>query len=126
LVEAAILEKAQNWLGVMLGYSATWPPFLARLDPKLIIEYDAPVKDGSKIRDYLSPVVVDWPRRWRELHGTAASEKLAELDSHPYNKPTSDFIEFSRVNEDWFTKPKNELKNARLRMRPVGEIEIGA
>jgi hypothetical protein len=126
LVEAAILEKEQEWMGVMFSNSAAWPPFLARVDPRLVIEYDAPVKSPSKITDYVSPIVLDWPRRWRELHGTSASDALAALDNHPKNKPTMEFINFSMANHDWFTKPDNEREGARLRMRPVEQVETNA
>lgn len=123
LVEAAELEKAQNWMGVMLSHSATWPDFLARLDPGLIIEYEAPVKDDAKVNDYLSPIVLDWPRRWREVYGASASDRLAELEEHPYNSPTNEFIQFSMANENWFEKPDNERKGAKLKMRPLDQFQ---
>jgi hypothetical protein len=104
LVEAARAEHNQMWAGVVFTPSATWPPFfLEELDPKLIIEYDAPAKDGSEA--HLSPIVLDWPRRWRELHGLSLTEHLREMNRsrpHGYYAPTIAFAEYLEQNANWY------------------------
>jgi hypothetical protein len=117
IVEAARLEKDQNWIGVSLAHSATWPPFLAELEPKSIIEYDVP----AKAKDELSGVVLDWPRRWRELNSSSPKDKLSEMNEHtphPYYGNTIPFVEYSKANEDWYLRPEEEMQGARLRMGP--------
>lgn len=118
LVDAALLEKEQAWLGVALAHSATWPEFMAQVDPRLIIEYDAPAKKVEK--SVLSPVVLDWPRRWRELHGTSPRVVLDEMERkapHVYCRNTLPFIEHSFSHTDWYERSGPEMENARLRMK---------
>lgn len=118
IVEAARLENVQKWLGVAFATSATWPEFMAEVDPRLIIEYDVPIKEGSSA-DGLTPVVLDWPRRWRELFATDPPEILEEMNQahpHPYYGSTITFVQHSKANEDWHLRPDDEMKEARLRM----------
>lgn len=120
LVEAARAEHSQMWAGTVFTPSATWPPFLEELDPDLIIEYDAPAKDGRA--SCLSPIVLDWPRRWRELHGSSPTEHLREMSvsrPHAYYAPSIAFAEYSERNANWHLRSEDELKDARLRMRRV-------
>lgn len=119
LVEAARLEAAQGWVGLTFAPSATWPPFLAELSPKLIIEYAAPMKQGTE--DRASPVVLDWPRRSRELTTRPALELLKDMATaapHAYYDATADFVRFSEANHEWFERPPEERPNAKLRMGP--------
>jgi hypothetical protein len=121
IVDAARLEQVQQWIGVSFARSATWPPFLAVLDPQLIIEYDAPVKEGKTLLK--SPVVLDWPRRWRELYGSSLAEKLLAMNEatpHEYYGETIKFIEYSKINENWFERTAEEMKGAKLRMSNQG------
>lgn len=107
IIEAARLEKAQNWLGLALGHSAIWSPFLAQLDGTAIIEYPPPTKECLK--ECASPIVVDWPRRWRDKHGGCPSAKLRELNRDPkfstYWENTISFAEFSLAKHDWHMRP---------------------
>lgn len=117
IIDAARLEQVQQWIGVSFARSATWPPFLAALDAQLIIEYDTPVKEGKT--SLLSPVVLDWPRRWRELYGSSPSEQVLAMNEatpHEYYGKTISFIEHSQANENWFQRTEEEMKDARLRM----------
>jgi hypothetical protein len=120
IVDAAKLEEVQKWIGVSFAHSATWSPFLAELDPKLIIEYDAPVKEGK--RSLLSGVVLDWPRRWREMYASSPTDKIVEMNEappHEYNGNTIPFIDFSKANENWYQRSEEEMKGARLRMKAI-------
>jgi hypothetical protein len=98
IVEAARAEKAQNWLGLTFGQTAMWSPFLAQIHGTAIIEYQPPTKDHLK--KYVSPIVIDWPRRWRDKHGECPSAKLRELNRDPayscYWENTIAFAEFSK------------------------------
>jgi hypothetical protein len=117
IVDAARLESAQKWLGVVFSTSATWPEFMAEIDPRLIIEYDVPVKEGSS--PGVTPVVLDWPRRWRELNGSDPRIVLEEMKTatqHPYYDSTMEFVQHSLDNENWHLKPEDEMANARLKM----------
>ena len=118
IVEAANLEKGQNWIGLTLGNSALWSPFLAQLHGTTIIEYPPPMKD--RFKDYASPIVVDWPRRWRDGHGECPSLKLRELDKDPafstYWNNSINFAEFSRKKHDWHLHPDQIPTNAVLRI----------
>lgn len=127
IVDAARLEQVQQWIGVSFARSATWPQFLAALDAQLIIEYAVPVKEGKT--SLLSPVVLDWPRRWRELYGSSPSEKLFAMNEatpHEYYGKTISFIEHSKANENWFLRTAEEMKDAKLRMNsqePAGKAD---
>lgn len=69
IVEAHHVERGSKWIGLTFGNSAVWTPFLAQLHGTTIIEYPPPMSEESK--KYSSPIVVDWPRRWRDRHGGA-------------------------------------------------------
>jgi hypothetical protein len=44
MVEAANIEKGQTWVGLMLGKTTDWSPFLAQWHGTAIIEYVPPMK----------------------------------------------------------------------------------
>ncbi|HEY5233565.1 MAG TPA: hypothetical protein VIK35_08540 [Verrucomicrobiae bacterium] len=118
IVEAAKLEKAQNWIGLTFGNSAVWSAFLAQLHGTTIIEYPPPTKDTLK--EYASPIVVDWPRRWRDRHGKCPSSKLRELNKDLkfscYWENTIKFAEFSQARHDWHLRPEEIAPDAVLRL----------
>lgn len=118
IVEAHELERGQNWIGLTLGNSAVWSPFLAQLHGTAIIEYPAPMKEKSK--KYASPIVVDWPRRWRDKHGECPTAKLQELNTDPRfaakYENTIAFAEFSRQKHDWHLRPGEVPHDAVLRV----------
>jgi hypothetical protein len=84
-----------------------WPPFVAQLHGANIIEYPAPMKPAYA--EYASPVVVDWPRRWREDGRGDLAARLAELNRDPafakYWDSTARFAEHSASQHDWFKFP---------------------
>jgi hypothetical protein len=118
IVEAAKLEKAQNWIGLTFGHTAVWSPFLAQMHGTAIIEYAPPTKDDLK--DYASPIVLDWPRRWRDKHGECPSSKLRELNKDPrystYWENTITFAEYSLAKHDWHLRPNEIAPDALLRV----------
>ena len=117
IVEGASVEKAQEWLGVAFAESATWSEFMAELNPTSIIEYDIPVKPGT--REPLPPVALDWPRRWQELYGSSPVARLQELNErspHPKIENAMRFAEHCAANKDWHRKPAHEREGARLIM----------
>lgn len=106
IVEAHELEDAQDWIGIAFAHSAMWPPLVADMSPKLIIEYEVPLKKGVA-----EPIALDWPRFWREYYGGCASSKLETLrSSNPkeYSKYYTNAAEFARHSQkrsNWFNEP---------------------
>lgn len=126
IVEAANLEKGQNWVGLTLGISAVWSPFLAQLHGTTIIEYAPPMKE--KFKEYASTIVVDWPRRWRDNHGECPSAKLRALNTDPnysfYWDNTIKFAEFSLQKHDWHLHPDEVPADAVLRLISRDEVKF--
>jgi hypothetical protein len=120
IIEAANLEKGQNWLGLTLGNSAIWSPFLAQIHGTSIIEYPPPMKE--QFQSFASPIVVDWPRRWRDIHGKCPTAKLRELDKVPqysiYWENTISFAKYSLQKHDWHLRPNEIPDTAILRLVP--------
>lgn len=108
IVEAAMLEKGQEWVGLTLGNTAMWSPFLVQLHPATVIEYPAPMKAGYE--SYAAPVVVDWPRRWRDRSLPPLQDKLASLNTEPskssYWANAESFASQSQARHDWFKHPE--------------------
>jgi len=126
IVEASNLEKGQNWIGLTFGESAVWSPFLTQLHGTAIIEYPAPMKE--KFKEYASPIVVDWPRRWRDNHGNCPSVKLRELNTNPdfssYWENTISFAEYSLKKHDWHKRPEEIPPEAVLRLVSRAEAKF--
>ena len=114
LIEAARLEKAQNWIGVSYGQTATNPKFQDALRYNFVIQfYTKHYKPNSE--NLISQMVLDWPRRMRDKHDpNIILDKIKELrsktDKTIYYDNTLAFIEHSEQNQDWFkTEMKNEM-----------------
>ncbi len=126
LVEAARLEKGQDWVGLTFGWSATWPQFIAELEGPSMIEYPAPMKPGYA--DAASPVVVDWPRAWRDKHSACLKERLTILNTNPNPRVRSKyentitFVDHSIACHDWHKHPDKIPADAKLRMVPFSRI----
>jgi hypothetical protein len=118
IIEAANLEKAQNWMGLTFGQTAVWSPFLAQMHGTAIIEYQPPTKET--LREYATPIVLDWPRRWRDKYGECPSSTLRDLNTDPrfslYWENTIAFAEFSLAKHDWHLRPDEIPPNALLRL----------
>lgn len=121
ILEAHELEANQDWLGLAFHHQATWPPLIADITPKLLMEYQIPVKKGETTR-----ICPDWPRVWRDYHGECSSKKLRSLAEEqpekfkPYYLNAAAFAEHSEKNANWFNEDQPE--DAVLRMRPYNEV----
>lgn len=128
IVEAHHVERGQNWIGLTLGRSAVWSPFLVQLHGTVIIEYPPPMKEKDK--EYASPIVVDWPRRWRDTHaGKCPSTRLRELNtkSEFADKWTNTitFAEYSLRKHDWHLRPDEIAEDALLKLVPRQHADFG-
>ena len=122
IVEAAQLERSLGWAGCTFGTSCTWPPFFPEADPRLVLEYSAPRKDGLSNDDVL-PVHLDWPRRWRETCNLDLVDHLTALNiasPHPYIDASIAFAQYSATEHDWFEKPIKP--NAKFRMTRYADL----
>lgn len=111
LVEAARGETAQNALGVAFGksFNNSHPVY-----NKYFIPYLNHIKEGDKSK-YLSPMMVDWARYWRE----SLEFKKFDLEEC-INKMNSDsnfssyydnavkFYKFSELHKEWFNEINRE------------------
>lgn len=113
LVEAARGETAQNALGVAFGksFNNSHPVY-----NKYFIPYLAHIKEESKSK-YLSPMMVDWARYWRETPTFAQynlEECINKMNSNPdfssYYDNAVKFYRFSEKYKDWF----NEINRDEL------------
>ncbi len=67
--------------------------------------WNAPIKKGYD--DLLSDIVLDWPRRWREIHGKSPSDVINHLRVAGFEKYYDNadrFAQYSSENENWFLK----------------------
>jgi hypothetical protein len=105
LVEAARLEKAQDWLGVALGASVRSEQLRIPFDPRLIRLYQPPLKTGTE--ELFSGLVLDWPQRWHELHGSTVADAVEALRTpgfDMYYDNAKMFIEQSEADPEWFLR----------------------
>jgi hypothetical protein len=130
MVEAEKLEKGQEWVGLMLGNSAVWSPFLTQIHGTSVIEYkEIPIKEEKreKLAQYISPIVVDWPRRWRDKYGECPSKKLEELRDPDHALKwdnTIKFVKFSKDKNDWHLRPDEIQPDAVLRLVSRNEAKF--
>jgi hypothetical protein len=126
IIEAANLEKAQNWMGLTFGNTAVWSPFLAQMHGTSIIEYEPPTKEH--LRTFASPIVLDWPRKWRDKFGECPTRKLRELNTAPrfshYWENTIAFAEYSLKKHDWHLRPEEMPATAVLRLASRKDITL--
>ena len=103
LVEAGKGEPAQSSLGVAFGKSFNnYHPIYNRY----FIPYSNHIKKCASGADYLSHMVLDWARHWRENYSNVDFEvALNKMDTDPkfsdYYKNTLSFYEFSSNNSEW-------------------------
>lgn len=106
LVEAAKLHDAQQWVGAACGVSLRSEVMRIPFSPRQIMLYASPVKE-PRHAELLSGLVLDWPRRWRDLHGVSASEVVSKLRLRSpgfevYYDNALNFVRFSDENSEWF------------------------
>lgn len=127
IVEAHNVESGQEWIGLTLAESAVWSPFLAQLHGTTIIEYPPPMKERKE--DFSSPIVVDWPRRWRDRNaGECPTAKLKELNTKSEYATkwlnTIKFAEFSLEKHDWHLRPQEIPEDALLKLVPRKDADF--
>lgn len=105
LVEAARGEPAQNSIGVAFGRSFNnYHPVYNRY----FIPYLGHVKENDKKAEFLSPMMLDWPRFWRghyEFKDLSATECINKMNTDPafsgYYDNAVKFVNFSEQHENW-------------------------
>ena len=105
LVEAARGEPAQNALGVAFGRSFNnYHPVYNRY----FIPYLGHMKEKDKKAEFLSPMVLDWPRFWRghpEFKELSIADCINKMNTDPafssYYDNAIQFASFSEQHKDW-------------------------
>lgn len=105
LVEAARGEPAQNGIGVAFGRSFyNYHPVYNRY----FIPYLGHIKENDSKAAFLSPMMLDWPRFWREHYGSedlSIGECIQKMNTNPafssYYDNAVKFADFSERHQDW-------------------------
>jgi hypothetical protein len=114
IIEADIVNRTQQWIGVSFG-----PSFMESrkhaFDPKTVLRYKDHYKsldnDASK---FATGLTVDWPRRWRDVRKSDVRPVIRNLGLNldpsgkwsGYYRQAEKFAEFSEQNQDWFRTQK--------------------
>lgn len=112
LVEAARGEPAQNAIGVAFGRSFNnYHPVYNRY----FIPYLGHIKENNAKAEFLSPMVLDWPRFWRghqEFNDLSIADCISKMNNDPafsgYYDNAIKFANFSERHEDWPEKINRE------------------
>lgn len=105
LVEAARGEPAQNAIGVAFGRSFNnYHPVYHRY----FIPYLKNIKGNDTKADFLSPMMLDWPRFWRQEYNSdrrSIEEYISKMNKNPqftrYYDNAIQFAKFSEEHESW-------------------------
>lgn len=108
LVEAARGEPAQNGLGIAFGRSFQhYHPVYSRY----FIPYLGHIKANNPKAEFLSPIMVDWPRFWRghpEFRNLSAPSCIQKMNQNAafssYYENAIAFSAFSQQHENWTEK----------------------
>lgn len=104
LVEVARTERLQEWVGVSFGPSISETPYKCDFYLNTVLPFKSHYKDRAS--RLATGITVDWPRYWRESRGSEPDATLRALDVDRsfsiYYETSLRFIEFSRINHDWF------------------------
>ncbi len=79
LTEAERVEKAQLWVGVSFGPSFAGSPFNACLPRRHVLHFGDHRKPGHS--DLIPGIVLDWPRKYRDMYGESPERALARLNT---------------------------------------------
>jgi len=103
LVEAAEVEKSQDWIGVSFGPSFAAAPYNEFFMAESVLVYRRHRKSGRA--QWVPGLVLDWPRVWRNTRVVPVQRLLANLNSDPqfskYYRHAIEFADFSDKNKDW-------------------------
>ncbi len=106
IIEAARGESAQSWIGVSFGPSLDKPDFSYLGDLRLVLPFEQQIKSGGS--DLITPLALDWPRRWRDVFKTDPIVQLDRLDVDPrfsiYYETARSFARFSAANPEWWKR----------------------
>ena len=105
LVEAARGEPAQNAIGVAFGRSFNnYHPVYNRY----FIPYLGHIKENDSKAEYLSPMMLDWPRFWRDHYASkdaSISDYINKMNTNPafssYYDNAIKFADFSAQYQNW-------------------------
>ena len=104
VISAIDAEKVQRWIGITLSSDFREPPFNGGFSADCFIPYEWHLKDGGVER--VTPLVLDFPRRWRATRQSSLQSAVKALDRNPefssYYNNTLDFVEFSSKSERWW------------------------
>lgn len=78
MAEVNRVEKAQQWIGVSFGPSFMQEPFIHLFRKEHVLKFSEHRKPG-KTGD-VSTLVLDWPRKWREMYSESPIKKLHSLN----------------------------------------------
>lgn len=110
IIEAARVERQQNWIGVSFSPSCTEPSFQLPLHPNLFLQnYVTHYKSVDGFNKYISLMTLDWPKRAREmkLEAEIARQLLilktnAPIDKQEYYEQALSFLNHSKNNDEWY------------------------
>lgn len=105
IVEAARGETAQDALGIAFGRSFNnYHPVYH----DYFIPYLSHMKPNSNKTEFLSPMVLDWPRYWRhspDFKDYSLVEYINKMNTDPnfskYYENAIEFVQFSERHENW-------------------------
>lgn len=105
LVEAAKGETAQNSIGIAFGKSFdVYHPVYHNY----FIPYSGHIKENYNNSAFLSPMMLDWARYWRnnsKFNGVKVEECISRMNKNPefskYYDNAIRFNEFSKAHADW-------------------------
>ncbi len=112
LIESARGESAQNAIGVAFGRSfKNYHPIYNRY----FIPYLDHIKENDGRIEFLSPMMLDWPRFWRdhyENQDISIEEYINKMNTSPtfslYYENAIKFVNYSKQNENWPEKINRE------------------
>ncbi|MBM4146791.1 MAG: hypothetical protein FJ240_11065 [Nitrospira sp.] len=115
LIEAARLEKAQNWIGLTFGTSfGTMSIHEAMINfTDIQLNYISQMKVGFESLN--SRIVLDWPYKMREQNRTQIiKERLTAFmtltDKKIYYQNTFEFLDHSEKNQNWHVEMKRQAR----------------
>ena len=112
LVEAARGEPAQNAIGISYGRSFNnYHPIYNRY----FIPYMKNIKENNAKAEFLSPMMLDWPRFWRKKYASdtqTIEDYISKMNCNPefasYYENAIRFVKFSEEHENWSEEIERE------------------
>jgi len=109
LIDAALAESAQLWLGVSCGVTFNQDEYRGPLDPRTVLAYK---EHQNPEKQYKIPgLVLDWPRRWRTSRSDDRKKQLDSMNTDQsfalYYLNAIRFIDYSEKSHDWFMRKES-------------------